>query len=124
MPAQRRRPYQDELTKVSEREMREGLGDAWRSATSVTLTIGDTVTEVALLDLPCAQTFGGTKRWLRCPSCARKVMTVAAFGTSWSCAVCGRWAWRDRSRLLRERQRGDGTPANQESHDTEPPCAT
>lgn len=141
MPAQRRRSYEDERTKISQRQLREEFGDAWRSATSVALTIADVVTVVQLIDLPCAQTFGGTKRWFRCPSCARKALTLAATGTSWSCAGCGRWAWRDRGRLLREPQRGSGTaanqgndesmalprrcdlaPSNQAITDTEPPC--
>ncbi len=121
MRVQRTRPYRDEVTRISVRQLRESLGKSWRSATSVNLTVGDTVTVVEILDLPCETTFGGKKRWLLC-ACGRKAMALGHLeGMGWSCCKCGRWAGRDKTRLLREPQRASGTPANQVNHEPEAP---
>lgn len=142
MPVQRQRPFRDEVTRISVRQLRESLGKSWKSASSVSLTVGDTVTVVEILDLPCAETYGGKKRFLRCPTCLRRrAMVLGHFAGQWGCSGCSRWAGRDKNRLLRERQRGGGTPVNQVNHEpaalpcrgdlapsnqaipeTEPPC--
>lgn len=64
--------------------------------TSVVLTVGGVVTEVELLDLPCATTFGGKKRWLRCPCGAAALRLGHVDGVGLCCRRCARWKGRDR----------------------------
>lgn len=98
MPAPRRRPFTDEVARISIADLRRSIGPTWRSMTSVALTIGDEVTNVELLDLPCATTFGGKKRWLRC-RCGAAVMRVGHVdGVGFCCRHCAKWKGRGRSR--------------------------
>lgn len=94
MPAPRRRPYTDEVARISIADLRRSIGPAWRSMTSVALTIGDVATKVELLDLPSATTFGGKKRWLRC-RCGAAVMRLGHVeGVGLCCRGCARWKGR------------------------------
>lgn len=97
MPSVRRRPFTDEVTRVSIADLRRAVGPPWRDMTSVALTIGTAVTAVVeLVELPCATTFGATKRWLRC-RCGAAVMTLGYLdGVGICCRGCLRWKGRDR----------------------------
>lgn len=112
MPAPRRRPWNDEVTMVNIGDFSRCAGPAWRDAKTVALTVGETVTNVDVVEVEDASTFSGTKRYLRCPRCGSARAMVLGFleGVGWSCRLCGRWKSRDRNRLLRRRH---SSPPNQ-----------
>lgn len=94
MPAARRRPFTDEVARISIADLRRAVGPAWRDMTSVALNIGGVVTEVRLLDLCSATTFGGKRRWLRC-ACGAAVMRLGYLdGVGLCCRACSRWKGR------------------------------
>lgn len=97
MPAVRRRPFTDEVARISIADLRRAVGPEWRDVTSVALNIGGALTAVvALVELPCATTFGGKKRWLRC-RCGAAVMTLGYLdGVGLCCRACSRWKGRER----------------------------
>ena len=102
MPAVRQRPFTDEVTRFSIADLRRTIGPVWQSITSVALTIDGVVTTVELLSLPCATTFGGKKRWLRC-ACGAAVMRLGYLdGVGLCCRSCSRW--KGRARQLTARQ--------------------
>lgn len=97
MPAFRRRPFTDEVARISVADLRRTVGPEWRGMSSVVLTIDGVVTTVEFLDLPCATTFGGKKRWLRC-RCGAAVMRLGHVDGVWLCCrACSRWKSRDRN---------------------------
>lgn len=97
MPAPRRRPFTDEVARISIAALRRSIGPAWRTMTSVRLTIGGVVNVVELLDRPCATTFGGRKRYLRCV-CGTAVMRLGYVdGVGLRCRACTRWKSREQS---------------------------
>jgi hypothetical protein len=96
VPAPRRRPFTDEVARIGIADLRRSIGPSWRNMTSVALAIGGLVTEVELLDLPNATTFGGRKRWLRC-TCGAAVMRLGHVdGVGFCCRGCARWKSRER----------------------------
>lgn len=97
MPAVRRRSFTDEVARISIADLRKSIGVPWRNMTSVALNICGVVTIVEIADLPCATTFGGKKRWLRCRCGAAVIRLGHVDGVGLVCRGCGRWKSRDKS---------------------------
>lgn len=98
MPAVRRRPFTDEIARISIADLRKAVGPAWRDMTSVSLNIGGAVTTIEFCFAASTTTFGcAEKRYLRC-RCGAAALTIGLLdGVGIVCRGCSGWKSRDRT---------------------------
>jgi hypothetical protein len=93
----RSRWYTDELVRTSTAKLKGALGPKrWSSTSVVHLAADGYDADVRIVDVPCATTYGGARRFLVCPSCGSERCTTLAVvpGLGWRCRSCGAWRGR------------------------------
>lgn len=88
------RPRTQEVTRTSTAALKLELGPTrWRRTTRVHLEADGYAAEVEIVEVPCASTKGGARRFLRCARCGNARVTVIGLvpGIGWCCRACGRW---------------------------------
>lgn len=86
--------FVDQVTRISLRQLNARFPRRrWLAMTSVSLQVpGSETMQVEIVKTSAPLCFGGYRRWLRCPGCARLAQTVAFNDArGWGCLACLRW---------------------------------
>jgi len=100
MPGKRPVLYREDLARVSLAGLRRSWKPSkWRELNAVRIEHGGHLAVVSIIVEPCPTAHGGTRRWLRCPSCGGRAQTLGCHPElGWSCAAARCGAWRGRRR--------------------------
>lgn len=89
--------YTDDVHRVSIRQLAAAHPPRmWSELDLVRVEFDGLVAVVKLVRLPDARGYGGSRRWLVCPSCTATVQTIAVAGEQWGCRGCLKWRSRRR----------------------------
>ena len=91
------KPYRDEVTRVSIRQIRAQFAPRdFAKLEEVLVGVGDTSAVVKIARVPSLTAHGGMRRWLICPSCRGQTSVVGLVprgnrGVRWACFSCVNW---------------------------------